>query len=694
MATATFRFVPIPPDLVIEPPIKRKDIYFDRPLAGGSVSATLKVTWTAKTPICIGDATSDAGRREGDPVLPIKIGGRYCLSGTTLRGMVRAVLEAATFSHLGRINEWRHHGFRDFAGLSPNHPITPVAWPNEAGDPMTSLRAGWLRYDHEKKYWAIRKVRNKDQLFVLLPIASILEALGSASGLDADDWRALTAAGKYAKLPVAMRMQKIPDIYQPQKKNRHGLPNVALRRGSQTAPPFQGGPYPNKNLVIVCGGRFVPEGDGGKIRQNECLFPLPGEEEIVIPNSWMEVFHRMHSDPGRLGGNPRGSWREWLRAYGWHEGAGLEGFVSDIENDKPVDQMRNNALGIPVFWKGDPADVASGKPPGRQSFWFSLSRVMRVPYAYSVGEVAQNLYSTGPYKVPRMRGLGSEQPEVNGWDFARAIFGEIDGANVGQGAATKGHEGSRSEAALRGRVSFGFAFVSDHQTPDLGLAQAGVFAQPRDSFWPFYLRDRNDAGCSRSYNSNQAIPAGRKRTLARRSPIPLSSGNENERTMTYVRFLQPKITFDGTIRVHNLHPVELGALLWAITFGDLDGHHWHQAGRAKGYGYGALAPTVDFARGPTLVGVEVDGDPKSPQTWIDEFRDYMKRKLGSPYESHPSVIALKDLADPQTSQSLGATVQVWPLEGGYAAYSPPSSSREGDATAPYALRERDSWRGS
>jgi hypothetical protein len=248
-------------------------------------------------------------------------------------------------------------------------------------------------------------------------------------------------------------------------------------------------------------------------------------------------------------------------------------------------------------------------------------------------------------------------------------------------------------------VAFEFAFATEDSIPT--EMRSGVLGQPRESFWPFYLRDRKDPGLTSSYNASTAIPAGRKRTMVRRTVLPAwPPGNENEGTITHVRFLPAGVVFEGRIRVHNLHPVEFGALLWALTFGDLSGDHWHQAGRAKGFGHGALQPKIEFVRSPTAIGTNVTGELGQFETWINAFFGYMDAKLrdkGQPaYSEHPSIKALTDMADPDTSALLADSLEPWDLPG-YAGHITNVRGHhrrrlEGEETGAYLLEEPEEWR--
>lgn len=680
--TAPYRFVRIPGGFVAAPPVPRDAIRFDRPLDGGSVSATIKVTWTAKTPICIGDPTRNADGTAGI-VEPLELGGRYCLPGTTLRGMLRAVLEAASFSHLGRINDRRHHGVRDFKGIGDQ---------TYAAD---KVKAGWLKYDPARKIWLLYPAKSterpgqpkpkdrenqpaKKELhgFDLLTIDSILDAIGHS--VSKSQWRLLDVRGKYE---VLARFQNTPIG-----SLRDFAANTLFKAPSDTAKYPRAslqnhklgwfvGKFEASKYVLVCTGAFATDATDPKSRENEALFPPPGEQGHEIPDEYMQVFHRLNSDPARQGGDPRdGSWRTWLLAMHWHEV--FKGFkLVDGEIELIPAPMRNFRYGIPVFWKGDLSDLTASPPhhPGRQGFWFSLSRVIRVPYANSVGETAQRLYDDkgGPYRVPRMR-------ELRGWDFARALFGEVDGANVGpEEEQAKGAAGSTAEEAQRGRIAVGFAWAPVGTRPG-GGTYSGVFSQPRESFWPFYMRDRDNADLMSSYALDGAVPAGRKRTVVRRTAVPATEwpqGNADERgapsnanIRTAIRFLPDGTSFSGHIRVHNLHPVEFGALLWVLGFGRTDGSRWHQAGRAKGMGHGALSPDFHFDGAPKICGdVTVPPDRRGDaNAWIALFVAHMTEKLtaaGEPaFDAHGSIRALVAAADPATGDRLRAGLRTGSLE--------------------------------
>lgn len=696
-ASAPYRFIPLDPKLPVQTaPVARGAVAFDTPLDGCSVSAVLKVDWTAMTPVCLGDTPKDGG-----DVMPLKVGERYCLSGTSLRGMLRSVLETLTFSHLGRINSHHHHTERDFAGMgadSEYHKVTP-----------TALRAGWLRWSRDDGQWRLYPVKNDNRRqaprngqqpqkgntnphkFVLTPIDQILAKLPAGTAPSKATWQgSMSVAEKYAALQNANMLPKVDTVFLlggAERPSNFEVMRVSLTRGSDVRPgavqEFPDG-YPNTKLYFVFTGPYQQEATGGRSsstggnpKQNEPLFPEPVNEGLVIPRKWMELFHRMNSEVTKKGANPRpeSGWREWLRAFGYENA--FDGFEADAQ-DKAIPDLMRKLPGIPVFWKGELADLKSiadpDNPPnvGDQPFWFSLSRVMRIPHAYSVGEVAQRLYvgkPGQPYRVPRLE-------NKNGWDFARALFGWVDQDSWFEEAAKASKQvkadGTKLEDAQKGRVATGFAWAADKVRPDPRSRITAVFSNPRESFWPFYLRHDDGSGrtdLTASYSSNGAIPAGRKRTIVRQKEVrPPPPPTDNVNTVTSVQFLPAGTVFTGEIRVHNLSPVEFGALLFALTFGQVDGSLWHQIGRAKGFGYGALSPKVGFAKPPQVTGSlpsEMSkGGAQDLEGWMSLFETWMDDRLADrgleSFREHETVRMLLDAAEPSTGAELAGSL--WPME--------------------------------
>ena len=634
---AGFRFVPINRK-VIAPPIALGDLDISRPNAGGSVSGFVDVTWTAETPICIGRETG-----VGNTVESIKLGGSYCLPGSSLRGMVRSVLEIATFSHLGRINDKHHHGSRNYEkkSMPARHHHSPP-----------DLRAGWLTFDGTQ--WKLTKAAMGAVGYRLVHFRDIVTKLGA--DLTVDQWRELTMPQKRARLREA-------GLHNEQKL----LIGETLQGGIPTAAYAIGGRSPNEDLIVdgflVCAGKSeIPSDNPVRAKKYEALFGPPsrqGKNLIQLPPSFMALFNALHAYPGRNRQEPREDWRYWLcRTFtpsgkSYREALGYEHRKDDpqppSDGGRPVSEL---PWGIPVFFHGDIPTAAHKikweAAPAQFPFFIGLSRVLRSPWAHSVGEVAQRLYQepgapAAKYHVPKLN-------EENGWDFARAIFGEVQQKEDGDAS---------DSAALAGRVAFECAWRVQEQEPRLET-HTGVLSTPRESFYPFYLaedashRGVSNAGIEGSYDDERTIPAGRKRYVVRSEATSLPPGNNNPATLSTIRFLPASAKFHGRIRFHNLHPVELGALLWALSFGEPGGRFRHVAGRAKAYGYEVLK--ADFSlRTRHLLNCP---DIRKPEPYIAGFVSYMRGKLQEmglpPFEQSEQIRKLLRLADPACGAAAAA----------------------------------------
>lgn len=639
MIGAPYRFIAIDPT-VVEPPVAYAELDLSQPHEEGSVSGTIDVGWTAETPICVGQPD----KNDKQIVRPMRFGDAYALPGASLRGMLRAVAEIATFSHLGRINGARHYGVRTYETRE-----MPAGHQHRPQD----LKAGWLRRENDG--WVLRScepIRGYDYGYWLVHFDEILAELsrhGTAAPA-ADEWRQWGLGQKRQALTEARLADRVTLI-------DDGL-YVARFPGGLRKARFEGGrPLTTAERqqrrvpgYLVCSGPTeIPSDDPQRAKIRETVFAPPSarpHDAHPLCRSFIELFHALNSDPGRERREPRGNWRFWLAAMGWLDAFGAE---RDDRTD-PDPAPYNRYPGIPVFFHGDPAVAREdqGPPIAERGFFIGLTRVLRLPWPYSVGEVADRLYRGSQehrrYAVPRL----GEKP--GGWDFARALFGEVDDANLDRAVVKERQAAGDDARALAGRVAVGPAFAANDPEPERALKE-GVFGTPRESYYPFYLARAGDGGGSQRYDDEDAIPAGRKRYAARRATAPFPAGNDSDRTKSRVQFLPAGTVFRGRIRYRNLHPVELGALLWALTFGTLDGPYRHQLGRAKAYGHGVLRAELGFQPPKIVRRDKIAGDPAAIATYLDAFRAYMDRRVpGGDYERTPQIVALRRMADPAVGE--------------------------------------------
>ncbi|MBC8753940.1 TIGR03986 family CRISPR-associated RAMP protein [Kordia sp. YSTF-M3] len=184
------------------------------------------------------------------------------------------------------------------------------------------------------------------------------------------------------------------------------------------------------------------------------------------------------------------------------------------------------------------------------------------------------------YKLPyrnRIKDLIPKGHLLEGNDFVETLFGY-----------------SIDKESNKGRVSFKHAFAVENAqelTP-----KTLVLGGPKASFYPFYLKQKFQHSKTTQINGtyqtydNGATLAGRKRY-----PIKHVGDEETIKTAFSTTFtpLKAGTVFTTEIVYHNLLPVELGALVCALTFNEVEACH-HGIGMAKPYGYGAVAVALEM----------------------------------------------------------------------------------------------------
>lgn len=199
--------------------------------------------------------------------------------------------------------------------------------------------------------------------------------------------------------------------------------------------------------------------------------------------------------------------------------------------------------GVPVFFRLQNREVKD----------FGLAFLYKLPYDKS------------PYET-----LGEDHRKAD-LDMADCMFGYVNG-----------------KESLRGRVYFSNAFSDNAEmSNEVRLA----LGSPKASYYPIYIRQQGKDGHVinyRTYNDSQI--SGWKRYMVRASAFERNTGDNNLDTIIYP--LSAGSTFNSKVRFHNLKPVELGALLSAITFHDTK-ECYHQLGQGKPYGFGKVSISVE-----------------------------------------------------------------------------------------------------
>ena len=224
-------------------------------------------------------------------------------------------------------------------------------------------------------------------------------------------------------------------------------------------------------------------------------------------------------------------------------------------------------------------------------------------------------------------------------DLATRMFGRI----------------SRDHGSFRGRLSFGIM----EQSGDAPLLDDNgkwlILSSPKPSYYPAYVRQRDlrdathlhEQAQYRSY-MNWTAPdgsPGRSDTIRgwKRYPIPknavltnqhpaISNAGNNSASRLYP--LASGAMFTGKIRFHNLHEIELGALLWALEWGG-ETNCFHSVGMGKPFGWGKSRVLVN--------SLKVDNEASQVTGFVEKFMDAMEHAIPG-WNNSPQINSLLAMA--------------------------------------------------
>lgn len=575
----------------------------DEPLANGC-RATIDVTWAAETPLLIG-APRQKARDNVEAVGPLRLGETvdYVVPGASLKGMLRSALETVAFGRLHPINGHHAYGLRDF-----EHPGYKSADPTRPQD-QTAQRFPVSKVDKVMAGWLRAIGQGKDRRYELVPCNNNWRQI-LITDLLSTDWlkKKPNSAWEWASDKPMVEKYKCADMHDGKLFDfgitRKFKPSVDHNGKATVAPDENGGvicvPVFSDRVPMKERGQSNWEKSGKKV---EYAFPDTGGDPITLTWNQFAAFELIHSKPSKNKPQPDGSWKVL----------------------KPTLEAGRR---IPVFYVGDP----SGENPDAP-FAMGLTRLFKVPHRYSVGEVAKRSGECGA------------RPTREKVDFVENLFGyvlEEDEFDVSGDKAPKA-------IARKGRVAFSFGKFLGAVTEDQESVPT-IMMGPRASFAPFYLR-----GEYKDWSDEKATLSGRKRYLPRYPRDRLKSAAKEIKDrlrgqvtdalrgkndiQTDLRFLLRsdgrELRFTSTIRLHNVSPAELGAVLWVLTHGGQREKYRHMLGRAKAFGAGQVRVHEVRLRVKPNDGSRVDD--AAPTPYLEAFERLMEAKVGPEWKSSPTV---------------------------------------------------------
>ncbi len=546
-------------------------------------SGEIHYTLIAESPLLVGGkqekppANDRANDMPGTEVKPFRLrDGRYAIPGSSLKGMIRSVVEIAGFGRMRMVDD-RHLSVRD---LTPGaREIYGKRMTRTVGDKTYEPRskAGWLTL-------------GEDGRARITPCQFARVEHDELARFADDDWwrevrREPQAERKYTRwqrrgrsLEVTFDLDGPRDHQHSKNRLRYGKA-VSLGRGSDYRGRlvFTGQPSPRKREKPGC-------------KHLEFIFYKEEKRQLEVPEEVWAAFRSIYAESD--------DWKYWR------------------EKER-----------IPVFYLTNKQDEVDS---------LGLSLMYRLPYTNSIHDAIRNSTSA------HLQEPGLEA----GYDLADLLFGSINS--------------QQQDQALKGRVSFEMALAENDEIEAQQQSDT-ILNSPKPSYYPNYICQKGEElGKSEQYSTlmdDDVKLRGFKRYPVRPEKMVrvqgLTQDQEGNKDVQIRLHTLPKGSrFSGRIVFHNLKPVELGALLWTLTWAG-DPAKRHSLGMGKSFGFGQVRFEIDETASYQVANAEPGEavsllDKGGKIQLMNAFVDYMKQHFLN-WERHPRINNLLLMADPEAA---------------------------------------------
>lgn len=615
--SAPYAFIPLS-EFVYEPdwaPYVSHDVPFQ-----DGVSGVLEIDLKTHAPLLVGGARRAARDDRAGEVWPASTNkpGDWMIPSSSLTGTLRNVIEIATFGAMKQVDD-KKFAFRDIDHEKAYRQrlVTTVRSPGRLVY-QSNVKFGWLR--RVGSDLILRSCRGAKIQFeelgkffpeVWLPPEKYLKNLNSNS--EKREYKNLrnlakisTATERYQwweerKLSLLHNFR-----YDHDKLRRHRSLDRAGNEGFLTYARAWFAEHGEPGQIVFTGK--MQDGVDRRSKKNEWVFfdqPAVGEsvtdDDILLTHNEVDLFYRTHEPaPGKPG--------HALWGARWK---------SRLENRKEA---------VPVFWVGDRHRDDS-----------------RAPITLGFAQLL---------KISNDRSIGSMVPEAHKskkLSFADLLFG-VKAETSGKGLRRRV---SSTSASLTGKV------CSKHGV---------VLLSPKPTYYPTYVRqparrnrnndltvigetlasyselahlDDNERNALRGEVLNPQI-SGYKRYPAKLADLTTAAPQDNgigRSVRQDLNMLEPDGSGAFQIVFHNLRPVELGALLWALTWGEgitEKPMYCHQIGMGRPFGMGQVSFSIQGAK--LIEGAQTDyARPASLACWVQnliiQFSNHMDGALSAAGEA-------------------------------------------------------------
>ncbi len=613
-----YNFVPLSETVVC--PDWADEVSHDIPFEDGiSGKIDLTVTLQSDTYIRNGGNWSEADKKDDkskcQKFFTAAVNGekKYIIPGTSFKGMIRNVLEIASFGKMQKVNDDKY-SIRDLHNTRYTGELTE----KRGGIIYPKTKAGWLCLD-EGSY---EDEGGRKWQIIPCDYARIeQEELSPDFGRRGTKTLKETTEFKYEKFGE----DKLEVTFQLDEKTEHDEHSCGTIYYKKVKKDTLNKPESEMKGILVFTGQPSNRITQAERNSNEKLKKQhPKHMEFVfyeyetskkprsITASQKENFIFINSDSNK---KPLPEWEYWTR------------------NEEPKDKNLKEKKGdgelkegrkVPVFYLEDSEGNIKS---------FGLAMMYRLPYDNSVVQTIEHTsrdhFSFDAYKKyeNKNKDKDDKNKDKDEWkpDLSDLIFGY-----------------SNKEKSLKGRVQFSH-FISKDKVGEIetvGETKTTVLGGPKASYYPNYLEQPDLKAGYKLFWDKDAKIRGWKRYPAQGieasyPPPPEINGKVNEDVATKLIPLKAGAEFKGSVRFFNLKHEELGALLWAITW-DKDKYCQHNIGMGKPLGLGRIS--ID------ITAQVITETSETMDDFLAEFKKYMNGKVPN-WEKSEQITELKRMAD-------------------------------------------------
>ena len=286
---------------------------------------------------------------------------------------------------------------------------------------------------------------------------------------------------------------------------------------------------------------------------------------------------------------------------------------------KKLNESKENGYpGIPVFYLPN----SDGKPES-----LGLSLMYRLPYKNTLHGAIKH---------------SSENNFSDKLDFAECMFGKIEDTKI---------KNASSNYSLRGRVQF-----EDATTDSISLSRQvnTILGNPKPTYYPNYIQQNEENENYKTLMDSDVVLRGWKRYPVKDETNTISIGEGQGNVVSHFMPLDRGTVFEGKIHFHNLKKEELGALLWAITWGG-DKNLSHAVGMGKPYGFGQIKAEVSsfsYLRNDSEDNEYKESSSDETKAWINDFTKFMENVVVG-WKQSSQLKELLAMADPANAKRNG-----------------------------------------